>query len=206
MGLLVFFGICLLSSAILTRPEQNSPSITATYQGADSVIYITWTPVPPTTTPTPNGSETPTATPTITDTPTPTDTQTPTDAPLPTGLPTQKFDTPTVVVLQATLSAAASRVFIVIIYVDKVAEYVDIQNAGNPPVNLSGWKLVSEVGSQTCFLKGILEPKGVLRIWAGKGQSGISCGFKKDIWIDNEPDPAVLYNAYGEEVSRYPKP
>jgi hypothetical protein len=55
-------------------------------------------------------------------------------------------------------------------------------------------------------LKGILEPKGVLRIWAGKGQSGISCGFKKDIWIDNEPDPAVLYNAYGEEVSRYPKP
>ena len=207
MGSLILICICGLLSTVFTRPNQTAPSITATYKGADSVVFITWTPPPPTITPTPNGSETPTSSPFPTASPTPTDTPLPTDAPLPTGLPTQSFETATVVVLPATLSAAAAKGLVVIIYVDKELEYVDIQNAGIPTVNLKGWKLVSEVGNQTCYLTGILQPKDVLRIWAGRNhQVGLNCGFHNFIWIDNALDPAVLYNADGEEVSRYPKP
>ncbi|MEP6895875.1 MAG: lamin tail domain-containing protein [Chloroflexota bacterium] len=171
------------------------------------MLFETWTPAPPTISPTPNGSETATPTPLPTKSPTPADTLTPTEAPLPTGLPTQSFETATLVVLPATLSAAAARGLIVIIYVDKELEYVDIQNAGLPPVNIKGWKLVSEVGNQTCYLTGILQPKAVLRIWSGRNHpTGLNCGFYHLIWADNEIDPAVLYNANGEEVSRYPKP
>jgi hypothetical protein len=89
-------------------------------------------------------------------------------------------------------------------------EYVDIQNAGLIEVNLSGWALVSEVGNQVCYLKGLLKPKDVLRIWAAFGPTGqtdiINCGFKNPIWLDEQLDPAVLYNAKGDEVSRYPQP
>ena len=194
MGLLFVICMCSLLSTIFTRPEQQSLSITATYKGADSVIFITWTPGPASSTPTPNGSVTPTISPTATET----------EAPLPTGLPTQNFETATVVILPATLSPATAGILVLITGVDKQLEYVDIQNAGNPPVNLRGWILVSETGNQSCRLRGILQPKEVLRIWAGTGQVGISCGFKNPIWLNEEPDPAVLYNAKGEEVSRYP--
>jgi len=123
--------------------------------------------------------------------------------PLPTGLPTLSFETPTVVVLP-TLSRATTGALVLIIYVDKQLEFVDIQNAGGAPADLRGWALVSETGKQSCPLRGILLSKEVLRIWAGTGQVGISCGFKNLIWLDEVPDPAVLYNAKGEEVSRYP--
>jgi len=86
-------------------------------------------------------------------------------------------------------------------------EFVDIQNVSYSIVKLAGWELVSEVGNQVCLLKGSLKSKEVLRIFAGMagpGQVGISCGFHNPIWLDQEPDPAVLYNPRGEEVSRYP--
>lgn len=204
LGLFLLFGMCILLSTIFIRPEQQSPSITETYEGAESITFITWTPAPPTLTSTPNGSETPTNTPLPTASPTDSPTPTATEAPLPTGLPTRSFETPTTVVLPATLSPATAGVLVIIIYVDKQLEYVDIQNAGNPPVNLRDWTLVSETGHQVCNLRGILQPKGILRIWAGTGQVGLSCGFKNPIWAQDEPDPAVLYNAKGEEVSRYP--
>jgi len=193
VGLFFLIGMCGLLSLIFTRPEQKSPALTATNEGEGSIAFITWTPAPTTTSsPSPTVSAIPTGSPTLT------------PAPLPTGLPTRSFDTATVVVLPATLSAATAGVLVLITGVDKKLEYVDIQNAGNPPVNLSGWVLVSEAGNQSCKLKGILQPKEVLRIWAGTGQVGFSCGFKRTIWLDNQPDPAVLYNAKAEEVSRYP--
>jgi Lamin Tail Domain len=83
-------------------------------------------------------------------------------------------------------------------------EYVDLQNVGNGAVDLQGWKLVSETGSQSCALSGVLQPTAVLRVWARKGESGFSCGFSFNIWNDNQSDPAVLYNAQGEVVSRFP--
>jgi len=91
-----------------------------------------------------------------------------------------------------------------IVDVDKRAEYVDIENRTNAPINLRGWKLVSEVGNQSCELRGTLEPNRVLRIWAKQGDPGFDCRFPNNIWRDNQPDPAVLYNPQGEEVSRFP--
>ena len=94
---------------------------------------------------------------------------------------------------------------VIIIAVNKVAEYVDIQNTGTAEVNLTGWTLVSEKGSQACSLGGILGGGQVLRIWALAADSdkgGFNCGFGSNIWNNSEPDPAVLYDASGVEVSR----
>ena len=185
MGLLLIIGMCSLMFIFFTPPEPQSPAITATFKGADSVVLSTRTPTP-TNLAISNGSPTHTRT------------------PLPTGLPTQSLETATIVVLPATLSAATTGVLVLITAVDKQLEYVDIQNAGGAPVSLSKWVLVSETGNQSCRLRGILQSKEVLRIWAGTGQVGLSCGFKNPIWLNQEPDPAVLYNADGEEVSRFP--
>ena len=91
-----------------------------------------------------------------------------------------------------------------IIAVNKPAEYVEIQNFSQTPVNLRGWRLVSETGNQSCNLRGTLAPNAVLRIWARRGNPGFDCQFPNDIWRDNQADPAVLYNPQGEEVSRFP--
>jgi lamin tail-like protein len=88
--------------------------------------------------------------------------------------------------------------------VDKPLEYVDIQNLSNAPVDLQGWRLVSETGNQSCALRGVLQPNEVLRVWARRGTPGLSCRFPINIWNDNQADPAVLYNAQGQEVSRVP--
>jgi competence protein ComEC len=81
---------------------------------------------------------------------------------------------------------------------------VDIQNVSGEEANLSGWRLVSEKGNQSCTLKGIMQPNEVLRVWAGNGATGYSCGYSGPIWNNSELDPAVLYNPQGKEVSRYP--
>jgi hypothetical protein len=88
--------------------------------------------------------------------------------------------------------------------VDKRAEYVDIENLTSATINLRGWRLVSEVGDQSCALRGNLGPNRVLRIWARQGDPGFDCRFENNIWRDNEDDPAVLYNPQGEVVSRFP--
>jgi hypothetical protein len=87
---------------------------------------------------------------------------------------------------------------------DKVAEYVEIQNLTQAAVNLRNWRLVSERGSESCPLRGMLEPNEVLRIWARRGDPGFDCRLGREIWSDTEVDPAVLYDAQGKEVSRYP--
>ena len=97
--------------------------------------------------------------------------------------------------------AAAS---LVIFGVNKDAEFVDLQNAGETVIDLSGWKLVSEKGSQECKLAGMLQPYEVFRIFSGAEQPGFSCGFEKPIWEDSEPDPAILYDPDGVEVDRFP--
>ena len=90
-----------------------------------------------------------------------------------------------------------------IVFVDKEAEYVDIKNNSSSPVDLNGWMLVSEKGSQACDLGGIIQSGEKLRIWAGTGE-GYSCNFGKNIWNNSEPDPAVLYDPQHAEISRYP--
>ena len=102
-----------------------------------------------------------------------------------------------------TSTPAPSAPIVEIIDVNKRDEYVDIQNMGNGDVNLSGWLLVSEKGNQSCPLSGTLKAGETLRIWAMESQGdGFSCGFNTNIWNNSEPDPAVLYNPHGIEVSR----
>jgi hypothetical protein len=103
----------------------------------------------------------------------------------------------------ATPTPEASPPNVVILAVNKREEWVDIQNLGNSDVDLAGWNLVSERGDQECYLSGIIISGEVLRIWSGTAQgNGFSCGYNNPIWNNSEPDPAVLYNAQGVEVSR----
>lgn len=104
---------------------------------------------------------------------------------------------------QATFEAGSPTESIVITAVNKKDEYVDIKNVSNQPINLSGWRLDSEKGSQSCSLNGTIQPGETLRIWAMTGP-GFSCGFGSNIWNNSEPDPAVLYNPQNIEISRYP--
>ena len=69
-------------------------------------------------------------------------TATGTAAPLPTITASQPAPSPTVPIVGSVQIAT----------VDKAKEFVDVQNGSNVPVDLSGWKLVSETGSQSCTL------------------------------------------------------
>lgn len=92
---------------------------------------------------------------------------------------------------------------VTILAVNKKAEWVEIQNVGHIDVDLSGWNLVSERGHQDCPLSGTIKAGEVWRIWSMQAQgAGYSCGYSSPIWNNSEPDPAVLYNAQGAEVSR----
>ena len=139
-----------------------------------------------------------------------------TSPPTGTAAPTQTAPTatgtalPTLTPVQPSATASQPPVIptsggsVLILTVDKPREYVDIQNRTNAAVDLRGWRLVSETGNQSCPLRGTLQPDEVLRIWARRGEPGFDCRFTFNIWNDNTPDPAVLYNPQGEEVSRFP--
>lgn len=89
--------------------------------------------------------------------------------------------------------------------VNKSAEYVDLHNSGGAGVNLDGWMLRSEKGSQDCWLSGMIGAGQSLRVYAlaeDAGKGGFNCKFDGPIWNNSEPDPAVLFNAAGVEVSR----
>jgi len=107
--------------------------------------------------------------------------------------------------ISPTDSVAAEAV-VQIVAVDKRSEYVDIHNAGDHTQDLRGWVLLSEKGGQACGLSGVLEAGHTLRIWAmseDAAQGGYNCGFPGTIWNNSERDPAVLFNAAGQKVSRW---
>jgi Lamin Tail Domain len=212
--LFVFCCLCSILASLFQLGSRNSPNpvpspIILPGQGGlatPTALFnfgtVTFAPFPtfPTSTGFPSLTPFPTGTETSTPTSTPTSTQilptvTGTPLPLPTVTATQPPAT-------ATLQQPSGSVLIVA--VNKAEEYVDIQNGSNTPVDLSGWKLVSVTGSQSCRLRGVLQPNEILRVWAGKGDYGISCGYSFNIWNDNQADAAVLYDAQGQEVSRVP--
>jgi hypothetical protein len=172
-----------------------SQGIVATPTGLFDFGTVTFAPFPtfPSSTPLPSLTASLTGVPTFTQD-IPTTTATGTAIPLPTLTPSQLPPPPTVQVVGSVQIAT----------VDKAKEFVDIQNGSNVPVDLSGWKLVSETGNQSCTLRGLLQPNEALRVWSGKGDSGLNCEFRFNIWNDNQSDPAVLYNAQGQEISRFP--
>src|SRR6266511_2619962 len=96
-----------------------------------------------------------TAFPTLTPPPTGTETSTPIN-PTTTVTPI-----PTVTVPPTTATSSGS---VKIVALDKPMENVELQNLSNAPVNLSGWRLVSETGNQSCTLSGVLQPNEVLRV------------------------------------------
>lgn len=152
-------------------------------------LLPTYTPSP-TRTVTPLPSETPTRVPSSTSAPT--ETAIPSETPTSTPEPTE---TPTLV----------SGAMVIIKWVNKSAEYVDLENIGNQPQDLTGWRIVSEKGNQVCWLAGIIQPGETLRVWTNNPNGeGYNCGIGNNIWNDNESDPAALYNAQGTQVSRYP--
>lgn len=71
-------------------------------------------------------------------------------------------------------------------------------------MDLSGWNLVSITGNQPCTLSGVLQTNEVLRVWAGISTIGLSYSYAFNIWNDDEADLAVLYDAQGKEISRFP--
>ncbi|RME49576.1 MAG: hypothetical protein D6796_04710 [Caldilineae bacterium] len=84
-------------------------------------------------------------------------------------------------------------------------EYADLTNTTHQPQDLTGWRLVSERGGQSCPLAGILSPGETVRVWAraaDAGRGGYNCGFEHGIWSNSQPDPAILYDADGIEVHR----
>lgn len=196
----------------------NTPRPTNTAQPTDPPPTSTNTPQPtntpaPTETPRPTNTARPTSTPRPTQPPQPTNTTRPTDPPPPTAAPTQPIPTaaptqppqPTAVPTDPPAAAPPPQTgSLVITNVNKRDEYVDIRNDGGA-VDLAGWILRSEKGSQDCALGGVLEAGQTLRIHAlaeNAGLGGFNCGFGGPIWNNSESDPAVLINPQGVEVSR----
>jgi endonuclease YncB( thermonuclease family) len=101
----------------------------------------------------------------------------------------------------------ATATSVLIVDVDKRAEYVDIQNVSENKISIDDWILRSEKGDQDCFLIGTLESGEILRIWAraeDREKEGFNCRFSNNIWNNNELDPAVLFDASFTEIDRYP--
>ena len=106
---------------------------------------------------------------------------------------------------QTALPTSIDGALIRIKVVDKESEYVDLENIGNQPQDLTGWSLVSEKGNQACGLSGVIISGATLRVWANNPDGeGYNCNYGSEIWNNSELDPAVLYNNQGQEVARYP--
>ena len=203
MVLLIVCCLCLALASLARSGSSPNPVASpilipsqgsvATPTGLFDFGTVTFAPFPtfPSSTPFPSLTASVTGVPTSTQE---IPTATGTTVPLPTLTASQPPPPPTVAVVGSVQIAT----------VDKAQEFVELQNGSNVPVDLSGWKLVSETGNQSCTLRGLLQPNETLRVWSGKGDSGLSCEFPFNIWNDNQSDPAVLYNAQGQEISRFP--
>lgn len=199
-------GVVSLSRMGTRSPETAAPTLVAlTPEGTQATPtalfdfdFPTFTPFPTL----PFDTALPTLTSPPTMTPLPTQTVPPATAtPLPTFTNTNPPPSATIPPLIPTATQAGS---MTIIAVNRPAEYAEIQNLTAAAVDLEGWRLVSETGNQSCRLRGTLQPNEILRVWARRGNPGLDCRFPNNIWNDNTPDPAVLYNPQGQEVSRFP--
>lgn len=197
VGLLLAIAAC--TSAPLPTPTATIASVqtpTATPTGTPS--------------PTATLNAVSTATPTATTAPTQTPTATPTETPSPTATPpavSTATPIPTLVATQTPLATTANS-GLVIDGVDLVAEIVVITNYSQVPVDLEGWKLLSQVGGQEfTFPALVLEPGESVTIASGPGAEDDPPRKLKwtgrYIW-NNDGDPAILQDAQGNVVSQYP--
>ncbi len=104
-----------------------------------------------------------------------------------------------------TQAPAESSGSVTISNIDLQAEVVTITNDSSKPVELSGWKLVSEKGNQTYnFLSDTIIPaNGTIKVESGKNAqvgTNILVWIKENIW-NNDGDPGALCDAQGTVVS-----
>jgi hypothetical protein len=209
LALLIFCCLCSVTFSLFRSGSRNSPAtivpslIVLTTEGTQATPTALFDFDFPTFTPFPT---LPFATALPTLTPLPTLTASPTQpVPAATGTSLPTMTSPPIIPTNPPATAIpTSSGSVRIVTVDKPAEFADIQNLSNAPVDLDGWRLVSETGNQSCRLRGTLQPSEVLRVWSGRGNPGFDCRFPINIWNDNTADPAVLYNPQGVEVSRFP--
>ena len=89
---------------------------------------------------------------------------------------------------------------------DKRAEYVTITNNGATDIDITNWVMVSEKGNQTfTFPSGtVLKAGASFKITSGDiAGTGDFTMSTSTIWNNSDSDPAVLYDANGNEVDRY---
>jgi hypothetical protein len=221
-GLLMLCAICAICGLISNSSDETSSEVEEVAKVARlaDMIEATDTPEPtstlvpsatpePTHTPEPSPTDTVVVLPTDTVTATPLPTEPPPTEPLPTDTPVPvEPPTDTPAPPPPTEAPAAPPVVggpLTIVDVNDSEEYAEIQNISDGPVDLGGWRLFSQRGAQNCDLGGVIQPGQVLRIWAlseDAGQGGFNCGFGTNIWNNSEPDPAILIDPNGAEISK----
>lgn len=139
-------------------------------------------------------------------TPTPTSTPTPT----PTSMPTPTFTpgpTPTWTPTSPPGSSAAVRISFIDYHPAQgdLNEYVQIDNMGDVPVDITGWRLRDDDGNEFVFPGYILDAKASILVWTKPGTDNggyLYWDRASGVW-DNEGETAYLYDRSGRLVSQY---
>jgi beta-lactamase superfamily II metal-dependent hydrolase len=92
----------------------------------------------------------------------------------------------------------------VISALDKRYESVTIKNPTGSTIDLSGWRVVSVKGNQ-CYTipSGTTLAAGDTLTIASGGGTGDLIWTKSNMWNNSDPDPAELYDAHGNLVSKF---
>ena len=88
---------------------------------------------------------------------------------------------------------------------DAQADTVTLKNEGSAAVDLSGWYLYSEKGKEIMVLPDgtALAPGETLTVGTLTTQAGADLIWpERNVWHNTKPDAAILYDAYGREISR----
>ncbi|MCB8814980.1 MBL fold metallo-hydrolase [Desulfosporosinus shakirovi] len=120
--------------------------------------------------------------------------------------PSTNSSTPTEPEPSLTPSASTSQGLVELSNVDLKGEAVTLTNRSNTAVNLTGWKLVSEVGNQIYNFPTdtTLTAGGSLKVVSGeKARAGADSLLwtESNIW-NNDGDPAALYDAQGQLAAK----
>ncbi len=92
---------------------------------------------------------------------------------------------------------------IVIRAVDKKAELVTISNTGTTEIDLTGWVLLSVTGNQSYTFPSVTLRAGQSLTVASGGAVGDLIWTAEHVWNNTSSDPAQLYDAGGNLISRY---
>lgn len=92
---------------------------------------------------------------------------------------------------------------VIISKLDKFGELVTIQNNSSEDINLYGWKLLSVRGNQEyIFPEYILKANGIVTVTSGEIEGDLKWG-SINIWNNTQSDPAILFDAQGNQVFKF---